>query len=293
MSYLHIQNLYKSQEILLFRECYAMEKIHGTSAHVAWKEGALRFFSGSCKQEDFKALFDKNELASRFSAISQAEVVVFGEAYGGRLQGMSKTYGPSLRFVAFEVKIGELWLDVPNAEGVVKSLGLDFVPYRKVSTDIAVLDAERDRLSEQAVKLGMGERPREGIVLRPLIEVRLNNGERIIAKHKNEAFGETLHHRKVETDQTKLAILKNAAAIADEWATPMRLTHVLDAFGGQADVQQTGNVIRAMIADIERESAGEVEWSREAKSAIGKRTAQMVKERAKSVLSSKEQVANV
>jgi hypothetical protein len=30
MGYLHIDNLYKSQDILLFKRCYALEKIHGT-----------------------------------------------------------------------------------------------------------------------------------------------------------------------------------------------------------------------------------------------------------------------
>ncbi len=45
MSYLHIDNLYRSQDILLFRECYALEKIHGTSAHVAYHNGEVKFFS--------------------------------------------------------------------------------------------------------------------------------------------------------------------------------------------------------------------------------------------------------
>lgn len=45
MAYLHIENLYKARDIMLFRECYAMEKIHGTSAHVGWN-GSLYFFSG-------------------------------------------------------------------------------------------------------------------------------------------------------------------------------------------------------------------------------------------------------
>ena len=34
MSYLHIQNLYKDPRILMLREVYALEKIHGTSAHI-------------------------------------------------------------------------------------------------------------------------------------------------------------------------------------------------------------------------------------------------------------------
>lgn len=58
MAYLHIQNLYRERDILLFRECYALEKIHGTSAHVAWRDGQVAFFSGSGKHARFVALFD-------------------------------------------------------------------------------------------------------------------------------------------------------------------------------------------------------------------------------------------
>ena len=51
MGYLHIDNLYKNQDILMFKECYAMEKIHGTSAHVSFKavpdqQATVGFFSG-------------------------------------------------------------------------------------------------------------------------------------------------------------------------------------------------------------------------------------------------------
>ena len=46
MGYLHIDNLYKAQDILNFKTCYALEKIHGTSAHLKWDNGELTFFSG-------------------------------------------------------------------------------------------------------------------------------------------------------------------------------------------------------------------------------------------------------
>lgn len=41
MGYLHIDNLYKAQEILAFRTCFALEKIHGTSANVARRRRGL------------------------------------------------------------------------------------------------------------------------------------------------------------------------------------------------------------------------------------------------------------
>ena len=37
MAYHHIDNLYRNQDVLLFKEVYALEKIHGTSAHVSFK----------------------------------------------------------------------------------------------------------------------------------------------------------------------------------------------------------------------------------------------------------------
>jgi len=47
MSYLHIQNLYRCPQFLhQHEEVYALEKIHGTSASVSWRESRLHFFSG-------------------------------------------------------------------------------------------------------------------------------------------------------------------------------------------------------------------------------------------------------
>lgn len=279
MGYQHIDNLYKNQDILLFREAYAMEKIHGTSAHVAWHDGAVRLFSGGEKLALFTALFDMTVLASGFAALGHKSVIVFGEAYGGKQQGQSRRYGSMLRFVAFEVKIDNTWLAVPAAESVVKSLGLEFVHYRKVSTDLTMLDAERDAPSEQARRNGVADdQPREGIVLRPLIEVQKNNGERIIAKHKRDEERETKTPRGV-VDPGLRVILAEADAIADEWVTPTRLEHVLDKLGTDMSIERTRDVIQAMIADVEREATGEIVASREARVAISKVTAKLFKAR--------------
>ena len=77
-------------------------------------------------------------------------------------------------------------------------------------------------------------------------------------------------------------ILKEAEAIANEWVVPMRLRHVVDKIvmpdDGKIGMEQTGEVIRAMIADIQREAEGEIELSKEATTAIGRRTAKLFKE---------------
>jgi hypothetical protein len=271
MGYLHINNLYKDRDIRLFRECFALEKIHGTSASLAFKDGQLGFFSGGANYEQFVKLFNAADLLSRYTGTA----TVYGEAYGGKLQGMSETYGRQMRFVAFDVRIGDCWLSVPQAAAFCQQLGLEFVHYEQVPTDVESLNAQRDADSVQAVRNGMGSHMREGVVLRPLIEVIRNNGTRLIAKHKRDEFRETKTKREVTPEQ--LAVLDNAKAIAEEWVTPMRLEHVMN--GQSPDMEHLNTLIPAMIADVKREAEGEIVWSKEVERAVGKATAAAVKAR--------------
>ncbi len=277
MAYQHIDNLYKNQEILLFKECYAMEKIHGTSAHISYNNGEVKFFAGGGNYDDFITLFDKGDLGKRFKEIivGNETVIVYGESYGGKQQGMSVVYGKDKKFVAFEVKIGDAWLNVPKAEKIVLGLGLEFVHYKRIATNISEIDAERDALSAQAIRNGMGEHPREGIVLRPIEEVTLNSGKRIIAKHKTGVYSEIKTPRDVSPE--KLRVIEEAKAIADEWVTPMRLEHILSSNGLEMRVENIGKVIPLMIGDIIREAEGEIVDSPDARREIGRQTALLIK----------------
>jgi hypothetical protein len=283
MSYMHIENLYKAQEIFMFKECFAMEKIHGTSSHVSFNAGEVKFFSGGCSNLEFVKLFNKDVLQEKLKSMTESTVFVYGEAYGGKLMGMSATYGKGLRFVAFEVKIGDCWLNVSKAHAFCESLGLDFVPYVKIPCTLEAIDAERDKPSVQAVKLGMGSHLREGIVLRPIEEFTMNNGSRVIAKHKRDEFMETSTPRKV-VDPDQLQVLSDAKAIADEWATLERLNHVLDGNSIELRIENTGKVIKLMCEDIFREAGIEVRGSQVADREIGRATALMFKEKLKSQL---------
>jgi len=286
-----IKNLYKANDVLKHGRVYASEKIHGTSAFVRFAHGTLGFHSGGSKHEEFLKAFDQVALLERWKQLPAAvqgqygadiglncdNFTVYGEAYGGKMQKMSATYGPVLKFVAFEVKSRHTWLTVAQAAFVVGVLGLDFVPYRIIETTFEALNAERDLESWQALKNGMGPgHKREGIVIRPLVEAFDKKGERIMAKHKGEAYRETKSSRPI--DQERLKVLDEAQAIADEWVTPMRLTHVLDAFP-EPTIQNTGDVVKAMLADIEVEAKGEIVMSKEARKAIGGFTVRLFHQR--------------
>lgn len=284
MGYLHINNLYKDQTILMFKRVFALEKIHGSSAHVRWDGSQVHFFSGGESHERFTKLFDKAFLVSKFTELFGAtSVYVFGEVYGGKCQGMSATYGKDLKFAAFDVKVDDCWLSVPQAHDVATKLGIEFVHYKEVSTDIAELDAEKDADSEQAIRNGLGAgHKREGVVLRPLIEVTLNNGSRVIAKHKRDEFRETASPRPIMPPE-QLATLTEATKIADEWVTPMRLEHVLQKIPNHS-MESMPQIIAAMREDVAREGAGEVVLTKAALNAIGKRTACLYKNKLKNSL---------
>ena len=290
MGYMHIDNLYKNQSVLMFRECYALEKIHGTSAHVRWADGQVSFFSGGEKYERFTALFDAASLAKKFAEIGFTEAVVYGEAYGGSQQKQAWRYGASLRFVAFDVLVNGKWLEVPVAADVVRRLGLEFVHYARVPTTLPALDAERDAPSAQALRNGLvGEFPREGVVLRPIVELLTKNGSRIIAKHKRDEERETKTPRKV-VNPKELEVLTAADAVAEEWVTPMRLMHVLDKLGNPS-IDAMPRVIAAMVEDVEREASGEIVSGKAARKAIGKRTAELFKQKLRDDLVSTAEAA--
>lgn len=268
MGYMKIPNLYKSQEILMFHECFVLEKIHGTSSHISMQDNKLHLFSGGAQHELFVKLFDIEDLKEKLQGLN---VTVYGEAYGGELQRMSETYGPNLKFVVFDVKINDCWLDVPKAEKFTLHLGLEFVDYVKCATDLSLLNFERDKPSTQAMRNGCGSKQREGVVLRPLIELSRNNGGRLIAKYKADSFCETRTKREVSEEDLK--VLREATEVAEEWVTAQRLLHILSKLEGEDTMENMREIIGAMQKDVRVEGEGEIMWGRTTNKAIAKQTA--------------------
>ena len=284
MSYMSISNLYKNKDILLFKQCYALCKVHGTSAHVKYKsdEDKLVFFSGGAKHDQYVTLFNQDELLAKFRENAKEHsdvkcVTIYGEAYGGNMQGMSHTYGDKLQFIAFEAQADETWLSVPQAERLSVKLGFEFVPYKIIDTTEEAINAEMMADSEVAIRRGMGSgHMREGIVLRPLVELIHPNGGRIICKHKRPEFAERKSTPKF-SDPNDLKILEDAKAIVEEWVTEMRLVHVLDAFPN-ASMEDTGKIIKAMYEDVAREAEGEILMNDKVKKLLSQKTALLLKE---------------
>lgn len=282
MGFAHIENLYKCQDILLFKECYALEKVHGESAWISLhREKGMEFFAGGASMVNFKAMFDEAKVRAHLESLGCEKATVFGEVHGGEIMGASNTYGKKMAFTAFDLCIDNLFLGVPQMEELLVQFGFEVIPYKRIPTTMEAIDAERDAPSIVAVRRGITEtRPREGVVLRPLMELTKNNGERIIAKHKIEKHSERKTHQKVE-DPSKLKVLEEANAIAEEWVTSNRLDHVLSKIKtpGGFEMRHIPLVIKAMQEDVTREAAGEIIVSKEALNAISKKTVELIKAR--------------
>jgi hypothetical protein len=242
----------------------------------------LIFFHGGANREQFIALFNQEELLAKFRANAAehpgANITIYGEAYGGKLQGMSHTYGKDLVFIAFEVQINDDWLGHQQAERMATRFGFEFVPWEIIDTTEEAINAVMMKDSEVAVRRGMGTgHMREGVVLRPVVELIHPNGGRIICKHKRPEFAEREHTPKF-ADADQLKVLENANAIADEWVTMERLKHVLDAIGlTDPKMEDANKIIKGMNEDVTREAAGEIVESKEARKAIGKKAMQVFK----------------
>ena len=284
MSYRHILNLYANREILSFKQCYASEKVDGTSANIRYQadQDKLSFFQGGCSRELFLANFDEQALLEQFRANhaehpTTKDLIIYGEAYGGKLQGRSDTYGKDLKFIAFEVCIDGEFLGVLEAEKLALKFGQEFVPYKLIDTTEEAINAEMMADSEVAIRRGMGPgHMREGIVLRPVVELIHPNGGRIICKHKRKEFEERRHQPKF-TDETQLKVLEEAKEIVEEWVVMKRLEHVLDAFT-EPSIKDSNKVIQAMNEDVLREAAGEIVDSKSFRKELGKETMRLFKD---------------
>jgi len=284
MGYAKIPNLYKDQNILLFKECYAMEKVHGTSAHLRYinktpknkNNAEIRFFSGGSKHQEFIELFYEQGLIDIFHELGHTDVTIFGEACGGAQQKMSHTYGPKLLFIAFEAQVNKTWLTVPDAEELALKLGLEFVPYERIPANLAAVTVERDKPSRVAKRRGIVEdKVSEGVVLRPIQEVEMGSGKRLMAKHKTAKFSERASKGDTILDPKARKDLTGAQAIAEEWVTDMRLEHVLDKFPQDVGYSGMQKIIPAMINDVMVEGEGEFEPTRAVRKAIGARAAKL------------------
>ncbi len=163
------------------------EKVDGTNIRVMLDSGHL-LFGGKTDNAQIPAPL-VNRLKERFHPLTSllAEkfpdgVCLYGEGYGAKIQN-GGNYRQDQDFVLFDVKIGDWWLNRNDVEEIATALSLDVVPIIGVGTLEEMVDTTRIGFMST-----WGNFIAEGIVARPIVELKTRRGDRIITKIKHKDF---------------------------------------------------------------------------------------------------------
>lgn len=129
------------------------------------------------------AQFKANEVAEVFAnedGSIPSPIVLYGEGYGPGIQKVGAAYGGVKRFILFDVKVGNTWLDWDD---VVDVAGKLFIPHVPVLGRGLTLE-EAKALVHDSELLGHGHEHVEGFVARSEPQLFDKWGQRLVFKYK-------------------------------------------------------------------------------------------------------------
>lgn len=180
-------------EYLKDNQWFFTEKIDGTNIRVGW-DGFNVEIGGRTDNaqiptflyQKLAEIFTFEHLLKAFpdSQEEKAAIMLCGEGYGAKIQKGGGNYiSNGVDFILFDVLIGEWWLRRPDVEDIAQLLGVRTVPSLGQGT---LSDAV------MGIKAGVpstfGDFLAEGMVLRPIVELKTRSGHRIITKLKHKDF---------------------------------------------------------------------------------------------------------
>lgn len=170
------------------------EKIDGTNIGVVW-DGHKVSLQGRTEKAQIPSplvnrlneLFGGDENEEMFEqTFGENKVILFGEGYGNKIQKVGSQYiSDGVDFILFDIYMPDkdLWLKDDALEGIATIFGIERVPWVFTGTiDDAVRLVKSHPLSR------IGNAPMEGVVGRPIVEVRDRMGKRVIVKVKVKDF---------------------------------------------------------------------------------------------------------
>lgn len=177
---------------LRFNDWQFTEKIDGTNISVEWDGHAVSFHGRTERAQIPKHLLEyleKTFLTTEAEELFEQtygdkNVILYGEGYGAKIQN-GGNYRSDVSFILFDVLIGDNWQEREWVEKIAKMFGIDVVPVVFVGT----LEEGIDYVMEHHPST-IGTAMMEGVVGRPMVEMRDRLGKRIIVKIKWEDFKE-------------------------------------------------------------------------------------------------------
>ena len=165
---------------------YFTEKIDGTNIRIHWDGHKVEFAGRTDKAQIPKPLmdylittFDSMEAEEMFEQkFGDSDVILFGEGYGAKIQN-GGAYRSDVSFILFDVQIDDTWLKRDSVEDIASAFGIDIVPIIFVGNIKKAVDFVKTK-----PKSTIGTANMEGLVGRPVIEMKDRLGNRVIVKIK-------------------------------------------------------------------------------------------------------------
>ena len=166
------------------------EKVDGTNIRVHWDGHKVEFGGRTDKAQIPGTLLSKlNEMFMTTEAEELFEqtwgdkdVILFGEGYGPKIQNGGE-YRSDVSFILFDVLVGDNYQEREWVEKTAQMFNIDIVPIVLTGTIQDGIDYVMKH-----PRSTMGTAMMEGVVGRPMIELRDRRGERVIVKIKWEDF---------------------------------------------------------------------------------------------------------
>lgn len=111
---------------------------------------------------------------------------IYGEGYGVKIQKGGNYIKDGVGFIVFDVKVGNMYLLIPNRNDIAEKLGAPVVPYIGDFTIDEAIDFVRKGFKSKIAE--NKDYMAEGLVLRTHVGLRNRRGERLITKIKHEDF---------------------------------------------------------------------------------------------------------
>ena len=183
-----IEGKYRNEtvEFLANNKWAFTEKIDGTNIRIHW-DGHKITFGGRTERAQIPSHL-VNKLSEMFLNVEteelfeqkfgEKEVILFGEGYGVKIQN-GGAYRSDVGFILFDVMIGDNYQSRENVEGIAKCFNLEIVPIIMYGTIQEAVDFVKTKPDST-----IGTAKMEGLVGRPVVEVKDRCGNRIIVKIK-------------------------------------------------------------------------------------------------------------
>jgi hypothetical protein len=170
------------------------EKIDGTNIRIGWGavggpiDGPLVHIGGRTDRAQIPAalvgrlqqLFTPEKMETAFP---EHGVILYGEGYGSGIQKGAGYKPDGVDFILFDVRVGEWWLKWDDVQSIATRLDISAVPVWSEGTLFEATEAVRSPIPSR-----LGQAWAEGFVVRPMVEMRMRNGQRIIGKIKTRDF---------------------------------------------------------------------------------------------------------